>query len=91
MPKHAYLRTDGRYDTYDVEPKIISAAEYANLKKCEELHARREQALVSRTKLDLEIADLDKQLAALTPTSAEPAEPVSVATSNTDTSGKRRW
>ena len=93
MPKYAYLRTDGRYDVYDVEPKIVTAAEYAKIKKRESLTAQREQLMASRSEIDAKIADTNKQLAAL---DAAPTESVGVTSStanitNADTPAKRRW
>lgn len=94
MPKYAYLRADGRYDLYDVEPKTVTAAEYASLKKREELQARYEQLLISRSKVDAEIASVKNQLAALDKPSAESTEAASAAPASntpTESSGKRRW
>lgn len=89
MPKYAYLREDGRYDTYDVEPTVITAEEYAVIKKREELQAREAQLLVQRASIDAEIADVRNKLAS----TAEPAGDVALNTSNAETSGngKRRW
>lgn len=96
MSKYAYLRADGRYDLYDVEPKTVTAQEYAALKKREELQARFEQLLVSRNKLDVEIADVKKQLAALPTLSAESVETPSTTaaipnTATAEAAAKRKW
>ena len=95
MPKYMYLREDGRYDTYDVEPKIITAAEYATLKRREELQAHEEQLLISRAKLDAEIASVKQQIAALSAAPIESAEPstsvVSTISTAADSTAKRKW
>lgn len=94
MPKYMYLREDGRYDAYDVEPKIITAAEYATLKRREELQAHEEQLLISRAKLDAEIASVKQQIAALPSVSAESAETKCAATDATspaESGTKKRW
>ena len=92
MPKHAYLRADGQYDLYDVEPKTITAAEYATMKKREELMARQEQLLVSRNKIDAELATVTNQIKALTNPSAEPSEAVTAVTNTTaEPSARRKW
>lgn len=95
MHKHAYLRPDGRYDLYDVEPVIVTAAEYATLKKVEELKARQEQLRISRDKIDAELATVATELAALENVPTESTEPTSAAAMATstaaETSGKRKW
>ena len=89
MPKYAYLREDGRYDLYDVEPKTVTAAEYAQLKQCEELEARKAQLLVQRAAIDAELAEVMNKLKGL---GTHAAEPTAASTPvNTTSDGKRKW
>lgn len=90
MPKYAYLRTDGRYDTYDVEPKILTADELAAVKKRKELETQYETLTRSREELDAQIAAVQEQLAALPKESVEPTEAAGVIPDNTVKS-MRRW
>ena len=92
MHKHAYLRADGRYDLYDVEPVTVTAADYAALKKAEELEARQEQLHAERAKIDAELADVTTQLAALRKTTVESTDALTAApSSNTDDGKRRKW
>ena len=95
MLKHAYLRADGRYDMYDVEPKIVTAAEYAAMKKREELRAQKERLMIARNEIDAQLAEVDKQLDTLVVPSTESVEAASVAVdpgnSSTEATTKRKW
>lgn len=55
---HAYQRPDGSYDLYEVEPKIVSAAEYAMIKRRKELNASKESHLAAIAAIDQELATL---------------------------------
>lgn len=54
----AYLREDGRYDLYDVEPQIISAEEFEAMKRRQELEARKQALLEELSAVDNEIANM---------------------------------
>lgn len=84
---YAYLRKDGRYDTFDVEPKIITADEYMKLQKLKELEARKEQLLTARTNVDAEIAKVTGEIEKLKGLSVSPAEP----SAEDSTERRRKW
>lgn len=87
---HAYLRQDGMYDTYDTEPKVISAAEYEKYVKVENLKAR-------KFELETELSQVESELKTLTTEeSSVAAEPTAVAAESAavtvhETSSRRRW
>ena len=93
MSKYAYLREDGRYDLFDVEPKTVTAAEYADMKKREELEARKEQLLVERAAIDAELAKVASQLSGLSTTAAEPAAELVTGSTNqpVELTARRKW
>jgi hypothetical protein len=55
----AYLRTDGMYDTYEVEPVVMSSAEYEEYIRIENLKTR-------KTELEAELAQVNAELGVAT-------------------------
>jgi hypothetical protein len=51
----AYLRTDGMYDTYEVEPKVMSSTEYEEYIRIENLKTR-------KAELEAELAQVNTEL-----------------------------
>ena len=94
---YAYLRKDGLYDVYSVEPKVITAEEYAKLQRVKELEARKTQLLTIKANADAELSKVTDELEALTKTSAESAEPATLATTTVnepaaaEAPARRKW
>ena len=80
----AYQRPDGSYDVYDVEPKVMSAADYAKLKRVQELNATKESHLAA-------IAAIDAELKELNGVTVEATAPVSTTAGNVAEPFKRKW
>ena len=81
----AYQRPDGNYDVYEVEPKVVTAAEYAVMKRRKELNASKESHLAAIAAIDQELATLSAPIGptnapAVATAPAAPAEPL-----------KRKW
>ena len=92
MFAHAYLRSDGQFDLYTVEPVTITAAEYEALQKREKLEARQKELRESRVKIDEELATVTSQLAALPKLHIESNGVLNgTATSNESSTKARRW
>ena len=82
---HAYQRPDGSYDVYDVEPKVVTAAEYAVIKKLKELNASKESHLAAIAAIDAEVAKLTASA------SNGSASTVEVAVAPSNENFKRKW
>lgn len=78
----AYQRADGSYDVYDVEPQVMTAAEYAKVKRRKELTASKESHLAAIAAIDQELKELSAPTAGST-----------VDTTTTVAAGdfKRKW
>lgn len=83
---HAYLRTDGMYDTFDVEPKVMSAAEYEKHVKTENLKARKFELQTEMAKIDSELKALETEESTATPVPATTTEVTTI-----EPSARKRW
>ena len=83
----AYQRPDGSYDVYDVEPQVLTAAEYAKLKRKKELAATKERLLAELAQVDVELKELDST----TVETAAATAYAPVAPAITAEPAKRKW
>ena len=91
MFKYAYLREDGCYDLYNVEPTTVTAAEYADMQKRKELEARKEQLIAERAVLDATLTAVITQLNELTPSTAQPTAEALTVADTAEPTPKRKW
>ena len=82
----AYLRTDGMYDTYEVEPKVMTAAEYDRYVRTEKLKSEKAELETRLNKVNEELATLES------PVVANPQPVVTAATpSSNNRIGVKVW
>ena len=59
---HVYLRPDGNYDCYDVEPVVMSAEDIEKMSAAENLKKRKAELLAQKSAIDMELSEIENSL-----------------------------